>query len=180
MSCLRRTAGTWLFSHRRWLNPCDHSDAVQLDLGYSLLCMAYPAFTGITKRELFDVVKKAEAQWQRLTICHSRKSKHTSKVRVAMLEHSDTATLYGEGFDEVAAPYSSLLQPFPHLSQALLSFQSSVNGWYTLGNEGGRLFENTNTWPQQGGSGWEAPSRPPNAGESVDGILGHLHSSWPR
>jgi hypothetical protein len=38
------TAGHWLYSHRRWLDPEDPNDLLALDRNYSALCVRFPAF----------------------------------------------------------------------------------------------------------------------------------------
>jgi hypothetical protein len=38
------SAGNWIFSNRRWLNPANPYDRARLDASYDALCAAFPAF----------------------------------------------------------------------------------------------------------------------------------------
>jgi hypothetical protein len=62
----RRTAGTWLFAGRRWLNPDDPDDRSALLVNYDNLCLLFPAFAAACPVERFlETLTDVSASWRR-------------------------------------------------------------------------------------------------------------------
>ena len=62
-----RSAGHWLFSNRRWLDPQDPSERQILEFNYSTLCASYPVFAHCSKKTFIDCLTRVTASWLTLS-----------------------------------------------------------------------------------------------------------------
>jgi hypothetical protein len=64
------SAGNWLFCNRKWLNPLDLADRLQLEINYDALSGAYPEFLSCPKPIFIQHVADVAAAWtNRLKEC---------------------------------------------------------------------------------------------------------------
>ena len=56
-------AGHWLFSRRKWLNPCAEEDYSTLVINYSNLCTLFPKFSKCSQETLFNALTDLVQSW---------------------------------------------------------------------------------------------------------------------
>jgi hypothetical protein len=62
-----RSAGNWLFQHRRWLNPTNVNDCRLLSANYDDLRAAFPVFGSCLKDTFLSTVQNFASSWERTT-----------------------------------------------------------------------------------------------------------------
>ena len=67
MSRIRRVAGNWLFSYRRWRDPRTADDRAELEAGYDDLVALFPAFARCPRDRFLVVVAEICTSWTRRT-----------------------------------------------------------------------------------------------------------------
>ena len=66
-SRIRRVAGNWLFSGRRWRDPRAADDRAALEAGYDDLVAAFPAFSRCSRDRFLANIADICASWTRCT-----------------------------------------------------------------------------------------------------------------
>ena len=67
------TAGNWLFSHRRWLDPCKMREKIVLEQAYDHLCTTFPEFAACSRLKFLDCITAVCSSWSS-RVCESNSS----------------------------------------------------------------------------------------------------------
>ncbi len=65
--CFCRMAGNWLFSSRRWRNPCNPPDRAALIAGYDELVATFPVFSRCSRDSFLATISSFWSSWSRST-----------------------------------------------------------------------------------------------------------------
>ena len=155
-----RSAGHWLFSNRRWLDPEDPSERQILEFNYSALCTSYPAFANCSKKTFIDCLTGVTASWL---------SRTREWRRPAREAGADRAYHY-QGIGSVLDNHSS---------DVGLPCESCAHRDFACPDNNGALLDLISTaTPAESDTDFPSPSGASactNAGELVDVAL---HESW--